>query len=94
MIDHSFQQFIQLTGTQKGTEFERAHEAVDLAKIVVAELPKAREKCASLQMDGTAVSVVELHMMGKTSFEQVKITYIKDGQKQTKAYSVQEFYKL
>ncbi|OGY53856.1 MAG: hypothetical protein A2912_04885 [Candidatus Buchananbacteria bacterium RIFCSPLOWO2_01_FULL_40_23b] len=94
MLDTTFSQFIQLTGTQKGTEFERAHEAVDLVQIVVAELPKAREKCASLQVDGSAVSVVELYMAGKTSFEQVKITYLKDGQKQTRTYSIQEFYQL
>ena len=86
---------VHVLGRIKSNPLEQAQETVRLATEVADDIKRAAAKCQSVtHIDGCPVSIVGLKMTGKTSVENIEITYFSDRETNTKEYSKQEFYAL
>lgn len=86
---------VHVPGQIKSDPLEQAKETLRLATEVADEIKRATAKCQSVtQIDGHPVSIVGLNMTGRTSVENIGITYISDGKTRTRDYAKQEFYDL
>ena len=86
---------VNIPGQVKSDPLEQAQETLRLATEVAGEIKTATTKCQSVtQIDGHHASVVGLKMTGRTSVENIGITYVSNGVTHIRDYSKQEFYKL
>jgi len=62
---------------------------------VTEEIKKATAKCMVVtQIGGQPASIGGLSMTGKTSVENIGITYLSNGETKSRDYSLPEFYDL
>jgi hypothetical protein len=86
---------VHVPGQIKSDPLEQAQETLRLATEVADEIKRATAKCQSVtQIDGHPASIVGLNMTGRTSVENIGITYISNGVSHTRDYPKQEFYEL
>jgi len=86
---------VHVPGQTKSDPLEQAQETLRVATEVADEIKKATIKCKSVtQIDGHSASIVGLNMTGRTSVENIGITYVSNKITYTRDYAKQEFYNL
>ena len=86
---------VHVPGQIKSDRLEQAQETLRLAIEVADEIKSAYAQCQFIiQINGHPVSIVGLKMTGRTSVENIGITYVTNGETHTRDYVKQDFYKL
>jgi len=82
----------------RGKESDPTHQSQDTLETVQQvghEITNLYSECRRIkQIEGEPISIVGLKLTGETSVDYVEITFIKDGDRLSKKYSISDFYNI